>query len=230
MPMGGSDFSARVPLRVLDKSPCDKNSCDVDAIRDLSGDPAGMSALAHPVRLALLELLGRDGPLTATEAGERLGQSPGNMSWHLRVLARHGFVTEADGGVGRRRPWKLTTASVSVESVPPSGASRIAGDTLVSTVVERAFGQIRAWLSSRHTAPAEWRRASTVKVQSMYLTPAETVQLREEITALMDRFRDRDGEPAHRPEGAAMVSALLTLTPVSSPATPVSSPAIGASS
>src|SRR5690348_15693109 len=91
----------------VDKGPCDKNSCDVQRYRDLSGDPAAMLALAHPTRLALLELLGAEGPLTASEAGKRLGESPGTMSWHLRLLARHGFVVEAEGGSGRRRPWTV---------------------------------------------------------------------------------------------------------------------------
>src|ERR1700750_347044 len=69
-------------------------------------DPRAMRALAHPVRLALLELL-TDGPLTATEAGERVGESPANASFHLRQLAKYAFVEEAGGGTGRRRPWKI---------------------------------------------------------------------------------------------------------------------------
>ena len=69
-----------------------------------------MRALAHPVRLALLEALTDAGQLTATEAGERVGESPANTSFHLRQLAKYGFVEEAEGGTGRRRPWKLRAA------------------------------------------------------------------------------------------------------------------------
>ena len=69
-------------------------------------DPRAIRALAHPVRIALLEALAREGPLTATEAAELLTDSPGNMSWHLQTLAKYGYVEEADGGVGRRRPWR----------------------------------------------------------------------------------------------------------------------------
>ena len=70
-------------------------------------DPKAMRALAHPVRLALLEAFADTDTLTATEAGERVGESPANASFHLRQLAKYGFVEEADGGTGRRRPWKL---------------------------------------------------------------------------------------------------------------------------
>ena len=69
-------------------------------------DAKTFRALAHPVRMALIELLVLSGPLTATEAGERIGESPTTCSFHLRQLARYGFVEEAGGGKGRARPWK----------------------------------------------------------------------------------------------------------------------------
>jgi DNA-binding transcriptional ArsR family regulator len=70
-------------------------------------DAKTIRALAHPVRIALLEALVDAGTLTATEAGEHVGESPANASFHLRQLAKYGFVEEAEGGTGRRRPWQL---------------------------------------------------------------------------------------------------------------------------
>jgi predicted ArsR family transcriptional regulator len=52
---------------------------------------------------ALLEYLIREGPLTATQAGALLG-SPASCSFHLRQLAKYGFVEEADGGTAGKRP------------------------------------------------------------------------------------------------------------------------------
>src|SRR3954447_19845445 len=69
-------------------------------------DPKAMRAMAHPVRLALMEALNDAGTLTATEAAERVGESPSNCSFHLRQLAKYGFVGGAEGGKGRRRPWR----------------------------------------------------------------------------------------------------------------------------
>ncbi|HXC45240.1 MAG TPA: helix-turn-helix domain-containing protein, partial [Solirubrobacteraceae bacterium] len=74
-------------------------------VRELS-DARTMRALSHPVRLALIETLGLAGPLTATQAGERIGESPTTCSFHLRQLAKYGFVEEAGGGSGRARPWR----------------------------------------------------------------------------------------------------------------------------
>ena len=64
-------------------------------------DPRAIRALAHPLRWALLEALGQAGTLTATQASEMLGESPANCAFHLRTLAKYGFVEEAGGGRGR---------------------------------------------------------------------------------------------------------------------------------
>src|SRR5271170_1962415 len=68
-------------------------------------DAKTMRALAHPVRMALLDILALR-TLTATQASELLGESPANCAFHLRTLARYGFVEEAGGGRGRERPWR----------------------------------------------------------------------------------------------------------------------------
>ena len=65
-----------------------------------------LRAVAHPTRLKLLGELRRVGPLTATQAGGRIGESPAGCSFHLRQLAKYGLVEEAGGGRGRSRPLK----------------------------------------------------------------------------------------------------------------------------
>src|SRR3954454_13484904 len=71
-------------------------------------DPRALRAVAHPTRLALVGLLRREGPLTATEAGEPIGESAASCPFHLRQLAKYGLVEEAGGGRGRQRLWKAT--------------------------------------------------------------------------------------------------------------------------
>src|SRR5580692_2854340 len=72
-------------------------------------DPRALRAYAHPIRMALMGLLRTEGPLTATRAGELLGESSGTCSFHLRQLAKYGLVEEAGGGAGREKPWRATT-------------------------------------------------------------------------------------------------------------------------
>lgn len=181
--------------------------------RDLTGNPEAMHALAHPVRLALLDLLGRDGALTATQAAELLGQLPGNVSWHLRVLARHGFVAETGERRGRRRPWALTAAGQRFDTEPVSEEERLAADALLRTVVERSFGQLRAWLGSRYLADEQWRRAAALSDWTLYLTPEEAERLRKQIYDLLEAFGDRRTDPTLRPPGARPVKAFVAVHP-----------------
>ena len=68
-------------------------------------DPRSLKALAHPLRLELLELLRFEGPSTASALARRVGESSGATSYHLRQLARHGYIEEderpAHGELGR---------------------------------------------------------------------------------------------------------------------------------
>lgn len=189
----------------------------MDKVRDVSGDPAAMLALAHPTRLAVLELLAEHGPLTATEAGRRLGESPGSMSWHLRLLARHGFVTEA-AATGRRRPWQLTALGTRFDPEPGTAAEQTAADTLTRAAVDRSFGQLSAWLAGRHAAPSAWQRAAAISDWTLYLTAAETESLRDEIYRLFESYTDRLADPDQRPPGAVMTKAFFALHPQRPPA------------
>src|SRR6476659_2249670 len=68
-------------------------------------DARAMRALAHPARVAILDYLFKHGPATATQCAEIAGESPSDCSFHLRTLAKWGFV-EALPARGRNRPWR----------------------------------------------------------------------------------------------------------------------------
>jgi hypothetical protein len=67
-----------------------------------------LRALAHPLRLRLLELAAAEGAITTSLAAARTGESTANCSFHLRLLARHGFLVGTGAGRDRReRPLRL---------------------------------------------------------------------------------------------------------------------------
>src|SRR5262249_8653688 len=73
-------------------------------------DPQALRALAHPTRLAIRERLQRFGPSTATLLSPHVGATPSVVSWHLRHLAKFGFVTDWDGAASRReRGWQAVS-------------------------------------------------------------------------------------------------------------------------
>jgi DNA-binding transcriptional ArsR family regulator len=158
-----------------------------------------MRALAHPLRLALLEAIRRDGEITATRAAELLGESPGNMSWHLQTLAKYGFVEETGDGRGRSRPWRVVAESRAFETGTTDPEVAAAGQALERTFSERTYEQLREWWSRRLTYPLKWRRAAYTTDTVSYLTAAELAAVSEEIHAIYNRYADRranDKRPA----------------------------------
>jgi DNA-binding transcriptional ArsR family regulator len=182
-------------------------------------DARTMRALAHPVRIALLEELVLAGPLTATEIGERIGETPTTCSFHLRQLARYGFVEEAGGGKGRARPWRLTSIGISFSSTSDDPEAEIAAGVLSRLVRERQLGRYWTWVETRASYPRAWRNAADESEYLFYLTPAELKELGQELAVMLNaRFRERLTDPAQRPAGSVPVEMLLLSFPSRHPA------------
>lgn len=167
-------------------------------------DARAMRALAHPLRVALLEAVRREGTITATRAAEMLGESPGNMSWHLQTLAKYGFVEETGEGRGRSRPWRVTSDTRTFDTSVTDPEVATAGEALERTFTERTFELLREWWSRRLTYPVKWRRAAFISDSLTYLTAAELQALANEISAVHRRYGDRH-DKANRPAGALPV-------------------------
>src|SRR5580658_2777771 len=152
--------------------------------RPVISDARTMRALAHPLRVSLLELIRRDGEITATRAAELLDESPGNMSWHLQTLAKYGFVEEAPGARGRSRPWRIVSLTYSFETAMTSDPEQAAaGEALEASYQERNFRRLREWWSRRRVYPAKWRRASFSTDALTWLTAEELQQVAGELQA-----------------------------------------------
>jgi DNA-binding transcriptional ArsR family regulator len=174
-------------------------------------DPKAMRALAHPVRLALLEALADAGTLTATEAGERVGESPANASFHLRQLAKYGYVVEAEGGTGRKRPWKLKSLGMRWTDVHEDAELAGAARTLQHVAQDRYFERAQRALQDRQALPEEWRAVTGINQMRLYLTPEELEAMNEEIVdLLLHKYADRRTVSADQLEGAERVE-ILTL-------------------
>jgi DNA-binding transcriptional ArsR family regulator len=166
--------------------------------REIS-DAKTMRALAHPVRLQLLELIHRDGEITATRAAEALGESPGNMSWHLQTLAKYGFIEEADGGKGRSRPWRITSELSRITTTGADQSTVAAGNALAGLMLDNRIERWRAWLASSSDYTEDWQKAAPTISSMIYLTASELQQISDELVEILSRFPERvDAE--QRPE------------------------------
>ena len=175
-------------------------------------DPKAMRALAHPVRIALLEALTIHGQLTATEAGEIVGESPANTSFHLRQLAKYGFVEEAEGGTGRRRPWKRKHLGMSFSEVHADPDTAAAARELSRVWSHRYLERAEKGLEENRSQSAEWRKVLGWNQMGLYLTPTEAGELDEAIRELLfERFGERRTRTENTPADAERIE-LLTFS------------------
>lgn len=171
-------------------------------------DPKAMRALAHPVRMALLELLPVAGTLTATQASEALGESPANCAFHLRTLAKYGFVEETGGGKGRERPWRSVPMRVRVSNSQADPQAAIAADTLSQTWRARWMERAQDALAHGSSRPAPWRDTMQATRSLRFLTPEELEQIGDEVNQIFQRYGGRN-QPDERPEGSLPVELLF---------------------
>jgi DNA-binding transcriptional ArsR family regulator len=169
-------------------------------------DPRELNALAHPVRMAIIELLSVSGPLTATELADRLDETPANCSWHLRKLAQHGFVEEAEGGKGRQRPWQVPGLGFRWDEEHASGSidERRAAQALSDVMMGRAIDRLREAQQRAPEEPEEWRAANSNTEMVAWLTADELQEMNEAINAVLDRHVERLTEPTQRPAGSRL--------------------------
>src|SRR5580698_10461645 len=183
-------------------------------------DPKAMRALAHPVRTALLELLRIHQTLTATQASELLGETPANCAFHLRTLAKYGFVEEAGGGKGRERPWRQTYDRMSWRSRVDDPQASQATEALEQVWLDRSMSRARHSLTSATRWPKGLENALGATTTRLYVTAEEADQLYTEISQAFqhllgpqNRFRDRR-DPKLRPADAIPVEFVLMSYPV----------------
>lgn len=174
-------------------------------------DPTSLRGLAHPLRVRILGLLRQDGPATSTTLAERLGLSTGATSYHLRQLAAYGFVVEEAGrGVGRERWWRAvhTRTLLDQETVQQAPAD---AETYMRAVAASYADTMERWLGESQVLPDEWRPGSTLSSAMLRLTPAEAARLRDELEAVIGRYREH-AQP-DPPEGTELVVYQVQLMP-----------------
>ncbi|MFD3730023.1 ArsR/SmtB family transcription factor [Streptomyces sp. NPDC058632] len=161
----------------------------------LSLDARSLRGLAHPLRIQLLDSLRLGGPATASQLAQKLGESSGATSYHLRQLAAHGFIEDApEHGRGRERWWKAVHKGLSFDDGLLTDANpdvRGAADLYLHEVATSQGRDLSTWLGNRLTWPQEWNRTWDMSSATLRLTPELTRELVEKMHALVDTYRDR---------------------------------------
>ena len=177
-------------------------------------DPVHIRALTHPLRLELLDFLDGAGQATATECAAATGESVASCSYHLRILAKHGYI-EPGEQAGRDKPWKPVAhsrAQAIDHSIP---GSRHAVMALAGLQIQRQFQRLRAWAGRAPQLPAEHLDLAAISSTQFYATDQEIKQFRDDLLQLGRRFEGRVEDPALRPAGAkkAHLFSVLNIDP-----------------
>ncbi|MFG3345631.1 ArsR/SmtB family transcription factor [Streptomyces sp. NPDC048018] len=168
-------------------------------------DPRSLRGLAHPLRIQILRALRHHGPATASQLGERLGESSGATSYHLRQLAAHGFVQDdPTRGKGRERWWKAAQEGTTVDEAlfkNPDPEVQGAVEVFLYEVANIHTQELNTYLGTRHQFPDAWSGASDISDFTLHLTAERQRELNEKIHQLIDEYAalaERDSADTQR--------------------------------
>jgi DNA-binding transcriptional ArsR family regulator len=179
-------------------------------------DVESLRAIAHPIRSKMLAMLRYEGPATASELGRRLGESSGSTSYHLRQLARYGFVEEDPEQPNRRdKRWRaasrVTHWSRAEMSTDPEG--REVSDALERRQVLGAMEAFQRWLAARDDLHPAWAEGASLFDDLLRLTPSQAIRLDNELMAVFARYRTDPPPPDDADEPVAHVRIYLQALP-----------------
>jgi DNA-binding transcriptional ArsR family regulator len=167
-------------------------------------DPDALKALTHPLRRQILRLLTQIGPATVTTLGEHTGADPGQLSFHLRELAKRGFIIEAPELARDRRErwWRVPSGSVSWSTEDfsdPDG--RAIADTVQRMTVTEEIERLTTYESVRQSFGTDWVDAATSTQYNLRLRPDELRDLTADLNEVMLRWTAVGRQdPAVRPQ------------------------------
>lgn len=165
-------------------------------------DSGALRALAHPLRVKIYDILSQYGPQTASSLAERLGESSGSTSYHLRALAKHDLIREAeDRGTGRERWWERPVGGVSFANpdAMATPAGRAATQVVMNEFLRNRNEQLLDFVNHGLGGEDEvWQDGTLISTATARLTPEQSKELALKIMALIDEtvdnYRNQTGE------------------------------------
>jgi DNA-binding transcriptional ArsR family regulator len=175
-------------------------------------DPERIRALAHPVRLALLDHLGLVDEATATQCADAVGESPANCSFHLRILEKYGYIERADRR-GREKPWRIIDQELDLRPDPNVPGSLLALQAVAELELDAEFQRVRRYFADAMNETDEWMQASTFTQSAFWATVDELAEFSRDVQRLTDRFAGRQADPSKRPPGARLARMVAIVNP-----------------
>ncbi|MYV97702.1 helix-turn-helix domain-containing protein [Streptomyces sp. SID3343] len=152
---------------------------------------AALKALAHPRRQLVMRELQARGPATSASLARALDLNTGATSYHLRELARHGFVEDFvdPSAHGRERWWRAVRRDL---RFPPRSEQSDRMRAVVDEVNRLAFAaDLEAFdrAQTQYAQDENWVDALPHSRGSIHVTPAELAEFFEEYIGLLNRYK-----------------------------------------
>ncbi|MDT9694508.1 helix-turn-helix domain-containing protein [Streptomyces sp. P17] len=158
-------------------------------------DVGTLKALAHPLRMKLYRLLLLAGTATASQLAGQVDEAVSLVSYHLRKLAEHGLIEEAEpgSGDGRERWWQPASDGVSIRSAdfrdaPEKVAAHVAASRLFQ---EQRAEMYRTYLDERAHWGTEWNAAVVDSESLLRLTAGELAELKQELLDVLKKYDEQ---------------------------------------
>lgn len=156
---------------------------------------AALRALAHPLRVEIVNELSDFGPATASMLAERLGESSGATSYHLRQLAKHEILVEDDErGTARERWWRMAPGGITLGG--PEALETPAGRGVAEQVAlgwqQNNERRLNAFVRRGLEAfGMEWVEASALSTSHLELSLDQLSEFVAEYYVLLDRLKEK---------------------------------------
>lgn len=160
--------------------------------------PEALRALGHTTRLRILARLQLHGDSTATECAAEVGESASSCSYHLRTLAKHGFVEEVASVDGRERRWHASVVSLDFDAGAEADEEFQAASAVArAAMLELSDETVRDYLAHERSFSAAWREAAAFLQTTIVATPAELEQITHAIQGVLAPYMRsaREREP-----------------------------------
>ncbi|MGI8867306.1 MAG: winged helix-turn-helix domain-containing protein [Mycobacteriales bacterium] len=165
-------------------------------------EPQVLKAMAHPLRARLFYALYAREFARAADLARELDVPANQISFHLRLMARHGLIEEAPERARdkRDRVWRpVSTMGFEIDpAVAGTPAYREAGRRHAHEVLDAYLTRARSGFHHANDITA-------------HLSPEEVAQMAEEIQALLMRWNARGKAHTAKDPGAPRTTYLMSV-------------------
>jgi DNA-binding transcriptional ArsR family regulator len=160
-------------------------------------DPKAWLALAHPLRMDILQQLQMRASARATDLARALGVAPNSVSFHLRQLARFGYVEPDDTprSDGRERWWRSTSPDgfrIEQSEQDPEAAGQVA-----EVMRRRTHDQVDDWFDAIQLPDETWTEPLRTSNYDLHLSLTREARetFLDELRTVFEKWMDLSRTP-----------------------------------